>query len=120
MKSPSRRAARRRGVIAEQVAAGWLRLKGYRVLERDFRHPVGEIDIVARRAGVIAFIEVKYRATADQAREAIDMRKRHRVTNAAGAWLAAHPDDAGCGVRFDALLLSPWRLPVHLRDAWRP
>jgi putative endonuclease len=113
------RAARRRGVFAEQMAAGWLRLKEYRVLARDFVHPLGEIDIVAPRGDTIAFIEVKYRATAAAAGEAIDMPKRRRATNAARAWLAAHPANGDHTIRFDAILMVPWRLPIHICDAWR-
>lgn len=106
-------------MIAEQLAAGLLRLKGYRILARDFVHPLGEIDIVARRGDTIAFIEVKYRATVASAGEAINTAKRRRVANAASAWLAAHPGNGDRSIRFDAMLMVPWRLPIHIRDAWR-
>ena len=89
------------------------------MLAPDFVHPVGEIDIVARRGDVLAFVEVKYRTTAASAAEAIDMSKRRRVANAARAWLAAHPNDNWRSIRFDAMLMMPWRLPIHIRDAWR-
>ncbi len=89
------------------------------MLARDFGHPLGEIDIIARRGDTIAFIEVKYRATAAAAGEAIDMSKRRRVANAARAWLGAHPGDNDHTIRFDAILMVPWRLPIHIRDAWR-
>lgn len=111
--------ARRRGIRAERAAAAWLRLKGYRVLARGFTGGGGEIDVVARRGRALVFIEVKYRADLAPAAESIGAAKRARCANAARAWLAAHPADAGLEARFDAVLILPWRLPVHVTDAWR-
>jgi putative endonuclease len=62
-----RQSAERGGRRAESLAAWWLRLKGWRILARRVRTPVGEIDLVARRGRTIAFVEVKARATAVQA-----------------------------------------------------
>jgi putative endonuclease len=120
--SPDRARARaqRAGQRAERWAAGWLRCKGYRVVARGFRCPGGEIDIIARRGCALAFVEVKYRADLTRAAEAIDGRKQARVTAAAQVWLAAHPDNANLFIRFDAMLMRPWRWPIHLIDAWRP
>ena len=70
----ARRQARARGRLAEAAAALLLRLKGYRILERNWRSPAGEIDIVARRRHTLAFIEVKHRAAFGAAGEAIRRR----------------------------------------------
>ncbi len=113
----------RRGRWAEAACAWSLRLKGYAILAR--RHVTGrgtgagEIDIVARRGHVIAFVEVKARPTLRQAAEAVTARQRWRLTRAAGAFLARRPDLAGCQARFDAMLVAPWHWPCHLIDAWR-
>ena len=117
--SISRKAANRRGAMAEAMAAFWLRLLGYRIAARRYAANGGEIDIVARRGRTVAFIEVKYRAEAADAAEAITETKRRRINGAARAWIAAHPDDASRDCRFSAILMRPWRLPMILRDAWR-
>ncbi len=119
----TRRAAYRRGAWAETVAAWWLRLKGYRVVGRHVTARrgtgLGEIDIVVRRGGVLAFVEVKARGDAGLAAAAISPTQRRRIERAARGYVANRPDLDGCVIRFDAVLVSPWRPPRHLADAWR-
>jgi putative endonuclease len=115
-----RRAALRRGRFAESLAVWWLRLKGYRILGRDLRLGVGEIDILARRGRLLVAIEVKYRPDLLTAGEAIDRRSRERIARALSRWLAQHPGLADLDLRFDAMLMVPGRWPRHLPDAWRP
>lgn len=107
------------GRRGERLAVWRLRLAGWRILARDWRSPVGEIDIVALRGKLLLFIEVKARGSIGTAGEAIGARQRGRIREAAGLFLARHPTLAACDIRFDAMLVAPWRWPVHLRDAWR-
>jgi putative endonuclease len=116
----TRRADERAGRTAETIAALLLRLKGYRILERRFRGARGEIDLIARRGALIAFIEVKRRPTADAAALSVTDRQRARIAAAAEEYLARHPRLAPSAIRFDAVLIAAGRLPCHLRDAWRP
>jgi putative endonuclease len=116
--SPARRAAFARGLSAESRAAALLIVKGYRIAARRWKSPVGEIDIVARRRNVLVFVEVKARVGHDEAALAITPRQRRRIVSAAQAWLARHPDDAARAIRFDAVLVAPWRLPRHLPAAF--
>ncbi len=115
----ARQRAWRLGKRAETLCVWLLRLKGYRILARGFRVPMGEIDIIARRGSVLAMIEVKARASRALAAEAITPRQRERIRRAAAAYLAQNPRLAGLGVRFDAMLLAPGRPPAHIVDAWR-
>ncbi|MTJ80285.1 MAG: YraN family protein [Telmatospirillum sp.] len=119
-----RRAARRLGRVAEWIARVWLAVRGYHVLEHNLPGGrgtgAGEIDIVARRGRLVIFVEVKARDTLSRAADAITAPQQVRVARAAGAYLASHPALAGCDVRFDALLVAPWRWPRHIADAWRP
>lgn len=115
-----RKHAQRRGLRAEAVAAWWLRLKGYRVLAKAKRMPVGELDLVVCRGRVVAFVEVKARHDVAQAAHAISANQRRRIQHAAEAFMAGRPDLDGFDMRFDAVLIQPWRWPLHLRDAWRP
>ena len=118
MTQAARRRAFARGRRAERIAAWWLRLQGYRILEQGFRLPVGEIDLIARRGGTLAIVEVKRRARLADAGEAIRRRQQRRVVHAAQAYLQRHPELARLQLRFDALLLVPRRLPHHIKDAW--
>lgn len=116
--SPERIAAFRTGISAESRAAAFLLAKGYRILARRFRTPHGEIDIVARRRNLIAFVEVKARASLDDAAFAVTPRQQRRIIDAAQGWLAAHPEHAEFELRFDAMLIAPRRLPRHLLAAF--
>jgi putative endonuclease len=116
--APARVAAFRTGLSAEGRAAAYLMLKGYRILARRFRSPYGEIDIVARRRNLLAFVEVKARASLDEAAYAITPRQQQRIIEAAQAWLMAHPEHADFDLRFDAMLIAPRRLPRHLIAAF--
>jgi len=115
--SPARVAAFRTGLSAETRAAAYLMAKGYRILAKRFRTPHGEIDIVARRRNLVAFIEVKARASLDDAAYAVTPRQQARIVEAAQAWLMTHPEHAEFELRFDAMLIAPRHLPRHLLAA---
>ena len=116
--APERVAAFRTGLSAEARAAAYLMAKGYRILAKRFRTPHGEIDLVARRRNVVAFVEVKARATLDDAAYAVTPRQQRRIIDAAQGWLMAHPEHAEFDLRFDAMLIAPRRLPRHLLAAF--
>jgi putative endonuclease len=113
MDSRSREQAHRQGIFAERFAVAMLRLKGYRILACRYQVRGGEIDIVARRAETIAFVEVKVRPTLDEARTAIDYAKRRRISRATKTWLASNPWAAPLTWRGDAVYIAPWRWPRH-------
>lgn len=110
-----RRRAERGGRRAESLAAWWLRLRGWRILARRVRTPVGEIDLIARRGRITAFIEVKARATDEDSALALDDYRLRRVIAAAEA-LAHRYARSGDELRIDALFIVPWRLPRHVRN----
>src|ERR1700760_3264617 len=116
--SPARVEAFRTGLSAESRAAAFLIAKGYRILAKRFRTPHGEIDIVARRRNLLAFVEVKARMSLDDAAYAVTPRQQARIIAAAQVWLMAHPEHAGYDLRFDAMLIAPRRLPRHLPAAF--
>ena len=116
--SPERVAAFQTGLSAENRAAALLMAKGYRILAKRFRTPHGEIDLVAKRRNLLAFVEVKARASLDEAAYAVTPRQQARIINAVQAWLVAHPDHAELELRFDAILIAPRRLPRHLLAAF--
>jgi putative endonuclease len=116
--SPERQVAFRLGLSAESRAAAFLIAKGYRILARRYRTPVGEIDIVARRRKLLVFVEVKARARLDDAAWSVTERQRARIVAAAEAWLAANSDRAIEDIRFDAMLVAPGRIPRHIPAAF--
>lgn len=109
-----RRRAYASGLSAETLAAWLLRLKGYRIIGRRVRFGAGEIDLIARRRGVVAFVEVKRRTTFAEAVEAVTPAARQRIARAARVWLASHPRHAASTLRFDLVAVCPRRLPRHL------
>lgn len=113
-----RRLAWRFGRLGEALCAWRLRLSGWRILARDVRTAVGEIDLIARRGTMLAFIEVKARSDA-AATGPLGAQQRRRIVRAAGAWLAAHPQFSGLQMRFDVMLVGRNRLPRHLPGAFR-
>lgn len=113
-----RKRAEAAGRRAELVAAWWLRCKGWRILAMRVRTPLGEVDLVARRGSMVAFVEVKHRATVQQLDHAIDHHRLRRVAAAAQALMpryVRHGEDA----RIDVILLAPRRLPRHLTHVWQ-
>jgi putative endonuclease len=118
-KRSRRHQAQRRGVSAESLCRWHLRLRGWRIVASDWRCPSGEIDILARRGGVLAIIEVKSRRDLASAVAAVLPRQRRRIARAASAFLLMRPDLAELALRFDVMLVAPLRLPRHLPDAWR-
>jgi putative endonuclease len=93
-------------------------VKGYRIIARRWKTPLGEIDIVARRRGALVFVEVKARERVDDAAEAVTERTKRRIIGAAELWLAHHPHDAQRDIRFDVVLVAPGSMPQHIANAF--
>ena len=119
MNQAGRRRAWRSGRRAETLCAWLLRLYGYKIVARGYRTAVGEIDIIAQRRSLLAFIEVKRRQRPTDAAASLNAGQRRRIQRAAGHFLASHPDTGGLDLRFDVMLVSPWQPIRHLKDAWR-
>ena len=101
-----RQIAFRTGISAESRAAALLIAKGFRIVARRFKSPVGEIDIVARRRSLLIFVEVKARPDLEEAAWSVTERQRARIVAAAEAWLARYPDVRIRDIRFDTADVS--------------
>ena len=110
--------AYRRRVFAETVAALLLRLKGYAIVARRYKTPVGEIDLVALKGKRLAFVEVKRRKTAEDAAWTLPAKQRRRIVRAAQYWLAGHRDFSDHDIAFDVVLTAPWVWPRYIENAF--
>jgi putative endonuclease len=92
------------GEVGERIAERWLRRKGWRIVQRRFRNGRRDIDLVAERDGLVAFVEVKARRGVEFGHpvEAVNWRKQRDLTRSAHIWIERHgrPDDA---FRFDVI-----------------
>ena len=113
----NREQAERGGRRAETIAAWWLRMKGWTILGRRIRTSRGEVDLIARRGRILAFVEVKARASEEEAGRALDEWRLRRVAAAAEA-LAPVYARPGDDLRIDAIFVVPRRLPRHLVNIW--
>lgn len=114
-----REIAERKGREGEAQAAMWLGTQGWRILAERVKTPLGEIDLIARKSDLVAFIEVKWRKRESDLDTAIDERRLSRV--AAAVECVAHEyAQEGEDVRIDVILLAPGSSPRHITNAWQP
>lgn len=113
----NRQQAEKRGRGAETLACWFLRLHGWQILARRARVAGGEVDVVARRGRMVAFVEVKARSSDDTAAFALDQRRLKRVAAAAERLAPRYLRD-GDDMRIDALFVVPRRWPRHLPNVW--
>lgn len=111
--------AHRTGLDAEAIAEAALAREGWRVLARRCRTPAGELDLVAEREGLLAFIEVKARPSFREAAFALSPRQQARLLAAGEAWMATNPGHGAAGVRFDVILVAADGAARRIADAFR-
>jgi putative endonuclease len=102
------------GERAEDIAADFLRAKGLRILERNFRRRLGELDIVALDGDVLVIVEVRSRASSRYggAAASVDGRKQQRLIRAAAQLLQRSRDFSHFRVRFDVICVSETGVPA--------
>ena len=109
-----------RGKWAESLALFYLMCKGYMPVARNFKTPVGEIDLIVRRGKVTVFVEVKFRETLEACGDAISAKQRSRITRAA-QWFLKNKSAENISCRFDAVFVAKGKvLPKfqHITEAW--
>lgn len=114
-----REIAEKSGRDGEARAALWLRAKGWQILDRRVKTPAGEIDLVAKRGRLVAFVEVKWRRKREELDLAIDERRLSRVAAAVEA-VAHRYATQGEDITLDVILLAPGAFPRHIANAWQP
>ena len=108
-----------RGRDAEALAAAFLREAGYTILAERLRTPSGEIDLIAWQQPVLAFVEVKARASVGRGLFSLSARQAARIAAAGEYFLADHPEYSDAIVRLDLIVIAPGDSPHHFPDAWQ-
>lgn len=109
-------ARQRQGQAAEDAALAFLQARGLRLIERNARYTVGELDLILMHGGTVVFAEVRQRRSDafGGAAASIDRRKMKKCALAAQCWLKRNPSHAAAACRFDAVLLTggetDWRI----------
>jgi putative endonuclease len=110
-----------KGARGEDAAVAYLESRGWTVLERNYRTRVGEIDVIARRGDIVAFVEVKSWTSVpreDLARS-VGHLKRSRIARAARVFLSRTPGLGDVHLRFDCVFLGGGEHPVeHIEGAF--
>lgn len=113
-----KRAAYRRGFMAEYAAALLLLFKGYRIVAMRYRTRVGEIDIVARRGDLVVFVEVKARRSVTTGIDSVGFETQRRIRAASNQWLSRQADFSRLSCRYDIIVVTSLGFPHHLPDAF--
>lgn len=96
------------GQAAEDAACAWLQQQGLRLLARNVRARVGELDLIMADGSALVIVEVRYRARSDHgsAAETVTAHKQRRIIAATRYWLARHPQAAEQPIRFDVVAVD--------------
>ncbi|MCC2188870.1 YraN family protein [Fusicatenibacter faecihominis] len=110
---------RKIGAAYEMQAAAYLKKKGYRILEANFRCRFGEIDLIARDGAYLVFIEVKYRSSLKDgdSLEAVNRRKQRKIIRVAEYYLCMYQEKADLPCRFDVIGIEEERIRL-IRNAF--
>jgi len=117
--SEKRIRADRQGRDGEADAARWLQDQGWKILAQRVKTKQGEIDLIARKDALVAFVEVKWRRRIADLANAIDERRLARVAAAVSAVGHEYVSE-GEDMRIDVILLAPGAFPRHIANAWMP
>lgn len=103
----------------EELAAAWLAAKGYRIAERSFSCPMGEVDIIAEQGGDLVFVEVKARRSESYGRpyEAVTRSKQAKIIKAALSYIKAKGLKPA-GIRFDVVSIKMGSEPELIKNAF--
>lgn len=117
---PDNLTAYAKGVMGENAACDYLIQKGMQLLQRRYRSPYGEIDLILLHHSVLVFTEVKARETLGRmdAQYAVTPAKQRRLIQTARCYLGEHPEYTSCVIRFDVITVARDGI-LHLPDAFQ-
>ncbi len=101
-----------KGKQAEDTACKYLEKQGYSIIERNRRLGRGELDIIALKADILVFVEVKGHQNRESSLDAMHSDKQRRMVSAAQTWLGQHAKFAGYQCRFDLIVVIPFNIKI--------
>ena len=107
------------GLWAEWRARLYLKLRGYTIISKRLRTPVGEIDLLARHKKTWVIVEIKYRKTMDSALYSLQGKQKKRLINASLWVMTNYNLPQNTDFRFDVILISPNHPITHIKNAWQ-
>ena len=109
----------KKGLAGEAVAVSFLEEKGMRILEKNFRSRLGEVDIIAMDNDVIVFTEVKTWSYygIDALEQAINNKKQRKIIETSKYFLSLHREYRYMAIRFDVIFITPQGI-THLASAF--
>jgi putative endonuclease len=105
-----------KGYFGEFLAICLLKIKGYKILAQRYKTVCGEIDIIAQKNDIVAFIEVKSRKSIDKCYNAVTNKQLQRIQRTSEIFLRKNKKLSDCFSRYDVILISDWRLPIHIEN----
>ena len=105
------------GIIAEIIAAFYLRCKFYQILARRFKSPFGEIDLIAKKGKQLIFVEIKARRDTSLM-DFISKHQQQRIIKTSQYFLIRFPKYQTCKLRFDAIIMNKYFWPLHFKNYW--
>lgn len=105
------------GLLSEHVAALFLQLKFYKIIERRYKCKLGEVDLIARKGNKVVFIEVKARKDTSLM-DFISIKQKNRIIKAAEYFILTHPKYKNYQVSFDVVIVNGCFYPQHIQNYW--
>jgi putative endonuclease len=105
-----------KGYLGEFLAICLLKIKGYKILARRYKTVCGEIDIVAQKCDIVAFVEVKSRKSIDKCYNAVTNKQLRRIQRTSEIFLRKNQKFSNYFSRYDVVLVSDWKLPIHIEN----
>ena len=106
------------GLLAEIIAVIFLKLKFYKIIKRNYRNKLGEIDIIAVKNKTLIAIEVKARKKIRSFEEILTKNQMNRIKRSINIFYAKKKYYGKYDIRFDLIIIKPYKLPLHLKNYW--
>jgi len=106
------------GLLSEIYAVIFLKLKLYKILERNYRNKLGEIDIIAYKNKTLIAVEVKARKKINSLEEVVSKKQLNRIKRSMNIFYSREKYYGKFNIRFDLIIISPYKLPLHLKNFW--
>ena len=109
----------KKGEAGEAVAASFLEKRGVKILEKNFRSHIGEVDIIALDGEILIFVEVKAWSSfgIESLEYALDAKKQHKIIETSKYFLSFHREYKYMAIRYDVIFVSPVEI-THLASAF--